>query len=70
MWEFGQNDPKRDSGSKLVRLGLAKTMKVGQSYNGIILSSETSNVISPADYNIVQEYGLAGINCSWNRLGQ
>jgi pre-rRNA-processing protein TSR3 len=29
MWEFGQNDPKRDSGSKLVRVGLAKTMKVG-----------------------------------------
>ena len=26
MWEFGQNDPKRDSGSKLKRLGYAKLL--------------------------------------------
>ena len=24
MWEFGQNDPNRDSGSKLKRLGFAR----------------------------------------------
>lgn len=35
MWEFGQNDPKRDSGSKLRRLGYASSLKIGQSFPGI-----------------------------------
>lgn len=34
MWEFGQNDPKRDSGSKLKRLGYASLLKIGQSFPG------------------------------------
>jgi hypothetical protein len=35
MWEFGQNDPKRDSGSKLRRLGYASLLKIGQSFPGV-----------------------------------
>merc|ERR1719265_955038 len=27
LWEFGQNDPKVDSGSRLVRRGIARAMK-------------------------------------------
>lgn len=68
MWEFGQNDAKRDSGSKLCRLGYAKKLKVGQNFNGIVLSSEASQVMSPDDAEIISQYGIAGINCSWNRL--
>ena len=68
MWEFNQNDSKRDSGSKLVRLGMAKTLKVGQSYSGIVLSSEAETVISPADLEIVRAHGVGGVNCSWNQL--
>ena len=70
MWEFGQNDPKRDSGSKLQRLGLAKTLKLGKSFPGVVLSSEATCVISPADADIVLQHGIAGINCSWNRLSE
>jgi pre-rRNA-processing protein TSR3 len=68
MWEFGQNDPKRDSGSKLRRLGYAKQLKIGQSFQGVVLSSEASEYVSATDRDIVQSYGIAGINCSWNRL--
>lgn len=68
MWEFGQNDPKRDSGSKLRRLGYAKQLKIGQSFQGVVLSSEASEYVSVTDREIVQNYGIAGINCSWNRL--
>jgi pre-rRNA-processing protein TSR3 len=70
MWEFGQNDPKRDSGSKLQRLGLAKTLKLGKSFPGVVLSSEATCIISPADADIVLQHGIAGINCSWNRLNE
>jgi pre-rRNA-processing protein TSR3 len=70
MWEFGQNDPKRDSGSKLQRLGLAKTLKLGKSFPGVVLSSEATIIISPADADIILQHGIAGINCSWNRLSE
>lgn len=68
MWEFGQNDPKRDSGSKLCRLGISSVIRIGQSFSGIVLSSETDTLISNDDLNIINQYGIAGINCSWNRL--
>jgi len=68
LWEWGQNDAKRDSGSKICRLGYASQLKIGQSFQGIVLSSEATIVASPADIDIVQRYGIAGINCSWNRL--
>lgn len=68
MWEFNQNDSKRDSGSKLVRMGMAKTLKVGQSYAGVVLSSEAQTVISREDLEIVRTHGVGGVNCSWNQL--
>lgn len=68
MWEFGQNDPKRDSGSKMCRLGYSNILRIGQMFNGIVLSSESDQVISRKDLNQIESNGLAGINCSWNRL--
>eukprot|EP00037_Helgoeca_nana_P010873 m.96514 g.96514 ORF g.96514 m.96514 type:complete len:293 (-) comp20476_c0_seq1:25-903(-) len=68
MWEFNQNDAKRDSGSKLVRLGLARTLRIGQGFRGIVLSSEAESVVSRADRELIQSHGVGGINCSWNRL--
>ena len=68
MWEFNQNDSKRDSGSKLVRLGMAQTLKVGQSFAGIVLSSEAQTVISREDLETVRVHGVGGVNCSWNQL--
>ena len=70
MWEFGQNDPKRDSGSKLRRLGYAGLLRVGHSFPGVVLSSEAKIMASPADHEIVTTHGIGGINCSWNRLSE
>ena len=70
MWEFGQNDAKRDSGSKLVRLGLASSQPMKKAFNGIVLSSEAGSVVSPADRETMEQHGVAGINCSWNRLDE
>jgi len=68
MWEFGQNDPKRDSGSKLVRLGLAQTLKIKDYFGGVVLNAEASTVVSPADADMLLSKGVGGVNCSWNRL--
>lgn len=53
MWEFNQNDAKRDSGSKMARLGLARTLRVGQGFRGVVLSSEADVVVSPADHDLM-----------------
>ena len=68
IWEYNQNDPKRDSGSKLYRMKLTRHLKVGDSFSGIVLSSKAKTIISPMDRDILKSHGIAGINCSWNRL--
>ena len=34
------------------------------------MSSEAKTFLSPADLPLIQQYGIAGINCSWNRLNE
>lgn len=67
IWEYNQNDPKRDSGSKLYRLKMAYHLKIGDVFKGIVLSSKAKTIISPLDAEIIKSHGIAGINCSWNR---
>lgn len=47
----------------------ARTMKPGQSFRGVVLSSEAVTVVSRADRDLIATNGVAGINCSWNRQG-
>ena len=68
MYEWKQNDPKRDSGMKLVRLGLARSYKPGTGGRGILLSAEATKILSPADIPLIEMGGLGAVNCSWNRL--
>ena len=70
LWEFSQNDIKRDSGSKLKRWGYASQLRLGQSFPGVVLSAEATTYVSPADRGIVESQGIAGINCSWNRIDE
>lgn len=67
IWEYNQNDPKRDSGSKLYRLKMTHHLKIGEVFKGIVLSSKAKTIISPLDTDIIKSHGIAGINCSWNR---
>jgi len=57
-------------GSKLRKLGYASLLKLGQTFPGIVLSSEATIFVSPKDIDIVANYGISGINCSWNRLDE
>ncbi|TDL27617.1 DUF367-domain-containing protein [Rickenella mellea] len=68
MWDFGHCDPRRCSGRKLERLGLIENMKIGTRFRGVVVSPKATQVISPADRDIILGNGLAVVECSWARL--
>eukprot|EP00435_Cladocopium_sp_Y103_P059826 s376_g21.t1 len=70
LFEFGQNDPKMDSGVRLCRFGLAKSLRPQAGFQGIVLSTMTQIPVSAEDREVIETSGLAGVNCSWNRLNE
>ena len=70
MFEYKHNDPKRDTGMKLVRYGLARAMRPGDVFKGVVLSAYGKLILSPKDGDMIASAGIAGINCSWNRLDE
>ncbi|CCK72968.1 ribosome biogenesis protein TSR3 KNAG_0M01150 [Huiozyma naganishii CBS 8797] len=70
MWDFDHCDPKRCSGKKLERLGLITSLKVGQKFQGIVVSPNGQGVVCPDDRAIVEEFGASVVECSWARLDE
>ncbi|CEP24106.1 TSR3 [Cyberlindnera jadinii] len=70
MWDFDHCDPKRCSGKKLERLGLIKNMRVGQKFQGIVVSPNGQGVVCPNDLEVVEQNGVAVVECSWARLDE
>jgi len=68
MWDFDHCDPKRCSGKKLARFGLIKDLKVGVRFRGIVLTPKGVDPVAPCDRDIIEESGLAVVECSWARL--
>lgn len=66
-WDLGHCDPKRCSGKKLMKLGLMRDLHLGQRHNGVIITPNGKHVISPADRELMDQYGAAVVECSWAR---
>lgn len=69
-WDLGHCDPKRCSGKKLMRLGLMRELHLGQRHNGVIITPNGKRVVSPADRELMDQYGAAVVECSWARTGE
>ena len=69
-WDLGHCDPKRCSGKKLMKMGLMRELHVGQKHSGVIISPNAKQTISPADRDIMEQYGAAVVECSWARTSE
>ncbi|KAI1763665.1 DUF367-domain-containing protein [Hypoxylon sp. FL1150] len=66
-WDLNHCDPKRCSGKKLIRLGLMRDLHMGQRHNGVIITPNGKHKLSPADKELMDQYGAAVVECSWAR---
>ncbi|KAF4980937.1 hypothetical protein FZEAL_3156 [Fusarium zealandicum] len=66
-WDLGHCDPKRCSGKKLMKLGMMRDLHFGQRHNGVIITPNGKHVVSPADRELMDQYGAAVVECSWAR---
>jgi len=68
MWDLSHCDRKKCTGRKLINLKLVNQLKLGKRFSGVVLSPIASQCISPSDRIIIEEKGIAVIDCSWAKL--
>eukprot|EP00983_Pelagomonas_calceolata_P071184 1151107-Pelagomonas_calceolata.AAC.2 len=68
MWDLGQCDKKRCTGTRLVRQGAVRELRLGVHFPGVILSPSGTCSVSKQDEELLRARGLAVVDCSWNRL--
>lgn len=72
VYHMKQCDPRKCSGLKLGRFGLAKLVHRMQSLpsRAVFLDPYSEKAFSPADREIIERYGLVAVDCSWARAGE
>ncbi|KAL2857803.1 hypothetical protein BJY01DRAFT_242219 [Aspergillus pseudoustus] len=67
-WDLGHCDPKRCSGKRLMQFGMMRELAIGQKFQGVVVSPNAKKVVSPADKDLLEQYGAAVVECSWVRV--
>lgn len=70
MWDLNHCDPKKCTGRKLERLGLIRSLKLGQRYPGLVLTPMGTHCINPMDKTIIETTGIAVVDCSWAKIDE
>lgn len=69
LYHANQCDPKKCSGRKLAKLGLAKSVKTIRQIpkNAIILNPSAPKALSKEDLPFAKKHGIAVLDCSWKK---
>lgn len=68
IYEFGECDPKKCSGHRMVKYKKVLSRPIGHSFNGILLSPIGKKLLTKKDKNKVLMSGIGLIDCSWNQI--
>lgn len=68
MWDFEQCDPNACSGQRLYRQNALRLLSLRDSFGGVVLTPNATEIVSPADRQIVLDHGAAVVDCSWKSL--
>jgi pre-rRNA-processing protein TSR3 len=50
-----------------MKLGMMRDLHLGQRHNGVIITPNGKRTVSPADREIMDQFGAAVVECSWAR---
>lgn len=50
-----------------MKMNMMREMHVGQKHSGVIISPNGKQTVSPADRELMEQYGAAVVECSWAR---
>lgn len=53
-----------------MKIGMMRELHVGQKHSGVIISPNAKQTISPADRELMEQYGAAVVECSWARTAE
>jgi pre-rRNA-processing protein TSR3 len=53
-----------------MRLGLMKGLSMSQKWAGVVVSPKAKTILSPADRELLEQYGAAVVECSWKRVDE
>merc|ERR1719383_776976 len=70
MWDLGQCDRNRCTGTRLARQGLIKELRLGAGHPGVCLTPVGRAPVSWEDRELMRARGLSVVDCSWNRLDE
>lgn len=69
-WDLGHCDPRRCSGKRLMKLNLLRPLHPGQRHPGVVITPNGKRTLSPADADLLVNFGVAVVECSWARVDE
>ncbi|KAL2108744.1 hypothetical protein VUR80DRAFT_3399 [Thermomyces stellatus] len=69
-WDLGHCDPRRCSGKRLMKLNLLRPLHPGQRHPGVVITPNGKRTLSPADADLLINFGVAVVECSWARVDE
>ncbi len=64
------DDPKKATGARLLRRGIAKDAKKDRPRSPLVLNPKAKTLISQKDRPIVEKRGLLAVDASWRRIDE
>ncbi len=68
IYDFHQDDPRKCTSAKLQKFHLASELHSLKQIprSAIVLNPTSSKTLSAEDRELIQKFGLVGLDCSWN----